>query len=63
MVKNPHANAGDAGDSGSITELGRSLQKEMATHSIILAWEIPWTEEPDELQFVGLQKSPTRLSN
>ena len=63
MVKNPHANAGDAGDSGSIPELGRSLQKEMATHSIILAWEIPWTEKPDELQSMGLQKSPTRLSN
>ena len=30
--------------------LGR---KEMATHSSILAWEIPWTEEPDGLQFIG----------
>ena len=33
------------------------LEKEMATHSSILAWEIPWTEEPDGLQSVGLQKS------
>ena len=33
------------------------LEKEMATHSSILAWEIPWTEEPGGLQSVGLQKS------
>ena len=30
--------------------------KEMATHSIILAWKIPWTEEPIRLQSVGLQR-------
>ena len=35
------------------------LQKEIATHSRILAWEIPWTEEPGGLQFMGLQKSRT----
>ena len=29
----------------------------MATHSSILAWEIPWTEEPSGLQFMGLQES------
>ena len=29
----------------------------MATHSSILAWKVPWTEEPDELQSMGLQKS------
>ena len=38
------------------------LEKEMATHSSILAWEIPWTEEPDTLQSMGLQ-SWTQLSN
>ena len=38
------------------------LEKEMATHSSILAWEIPWTEEPGELQSRG-RKSWTRLSN
>ena len=32
------------------------LEKEMATHSSILAWEIPWTEELDRLQSVGLQR-------
>ena len=36
------------------------LEKEMATHSSILAWEIPWTEEPGGLQSMGLQKSLTR---
>ena len=30
------------------------LEKEMATHSSILAWKIPWTEEPGGLQFIGL---------
>ena len=33
------------------------LEKEMATHSSILAWEIPWTEEPGGLQPLGLQDS------
>ena len=32
------------------------LEKEMATHSSILAWEIPWTEEPGGLQSMGLQR-------
>ena len=38
--------------------LGREdlLEKEMATHSVILAWRIPWTEEPDGLQCTGLQR-------
>ena len=40
-----------------------TLQKEMVTHSSILAWEIPWTEEPGGLQSMGSQKSRTRLSN
>ena len=39
------------------------LEKEMATHSIILAWKIPWTEEPAQLQSMGLQKSQTQLSD
>ena len=33
-----------------------SLEKEMATHSSILAWEIPWKEEPGKLQSMGLQR-------
>ena len=35
----------------------------MATHSSVLAWEIPWTEEPDGLQSMGSQKSRTRLNS
>ena len=37
------------------------LEKEMATHFIILAWEISWTEEPGRLQSTGVAKSQTRL--
>ena len=33
------------------------LEEEMATHSSILAWEIPWTEEPGGLQSTGVTKS------
>ena len=39
------------------------LEKGMATHSSILGWEIPWTEEPGGLQSMGLQKSQTWLSD
>ena len=41
-----------------VQSLGREdlLEKEMATHSGILAWKIPWTEEPGRLQSMGLQK-------
>ena len=44
------------GDLGLIPELGRSLEKEMANYSSILAWEIPWTEEPGGLQSMGSQR-------
>ena len=46
----------NVGDLGSIPELGRSPEKEMATHSSILAWRIPWTEEPGGLQSMGSQR-------
>ena len=39
------------------------LEEGMATHSSILAWRIPWTEEPGGLQSMGVPKSRTRLSN
>ena len=39
-----------------------SLKKEMAPHSSILAWTVPWAEEPGRLQSVGSQKSWARLS-
>ena len=54
VVKNSPANAGVAGDAGSIP--GSPLEEEMATHSRILVWEIPWTEEPGQLQSMGLQR-------
>ena len=51
------ASASNAGDLGSIPGLGEDpLEKEMATHSSILAWRIPWSEEPGRLQFPGLQR-------
>ena len=52
-VKKPPANAGDT---GLIPGLGDPLEKEMATHTSILAWKIPWTEEPGRL---WSQKSKT----
>ena len=46
VVKNLPANAGDTRDPGSIPGSEDPLEEEMATHSSILAWRIPWTEEP-----------------
>ena len=51
VVKNLPANAGGV---GLIPGSERSPEKEMATHSNILAWKIPWTEEPGRLQSMGL---------
>ena len=47
------------GDLGFISGSGRSLGKGMAIHTSILAWRIPWTEEPGALQSMGLQESDT----
>ena len=52
VVKNPPANA----EASSIPESGRPLEKEMTTHSSILAWEIPWTEEPGSSQSIKSQR-------
>ena len=49
------ASACNAGDLGGEDP----LENEMATHTTILAWEIPWTEEPGELWSMGSQKSWT----
>ena len=54
VVKNPPANAGDT---GLIPGWQDPLEKEMTTHSIILAWRIPWTEKPGRLQSMGSQES------
>ena len=54
MVKNSLANTGDVRD--MVLSLGwEDLEKGMATLSSILAWRIPWTEEPGRLQPIGLQ--------
>ena len=54
-------NAGDVREWGLIPGLGRSPREGMATHSSILAWRIPWTEELGGLQSRGVVKSRTRL--
>ena len=59
VVKHPPANAGDIRASGSIPGLGRSPEEGMATHCSILAWRIPWTEEPGGLQSMGVAKTWT----
>ena len=56
MVMNLPASTGDT---GLISGWEDPLKKEMTTHSSILAWEIPWTEEPGRLQSMGSQESQT----
>ena len=60
MVKKPPAK-----QETQVQSLGRKdpLEKEMATHSSVLAWRIPWTEEPGGLQPIGSKNSWIRLSN
>ena len=48
-----------AGDLGSILGQDNHLEKGNATHSSILTWRIPWTEEPGRVQSMGLQESDT----
>ena len=50
VVKNPAANAGNIRDAGSVLGQEDSVEKETATPSSVLAWRIPWTEEPGGLQ-------------
>jgi len=54
VVKNPPANTGEI----RVQSLGREdpLEEEMATHSSIIAWRIPWTDEPGRLQSMGSQR-------
>ena len=62
MVNNPPAM--QEWQDTRVPSLGREdpLEEGMATHSSILAWRIPRTEEPGRLHSMGLQKSQTRLS-
>ena len=53
MVNNPPST-----QESQVRSLGQedTPEKEMATHSSILAWKIPWTQEPDRLWYTGLQR-------
>ena len=62
LVKNPPANTVAAGNRCLIPVSGRSPEKEMETHSSILAWKIPWTEEPGGLQSMGLWRVRSDLA-
>ena len=59
VIKNPPANTGDI--EMQVQSLGQKdpLEEVMVTHSSILAWRIPWTEEPGRLQSTGVAKSQT----
>jgi len=60
VSKEPMCNVGNL-----VQSLGweDSLEEDIATHSSILTWRIPWTEEPDGLQSMGVPKSWTSLSD
>ena len=53
VVKNMPANVADLRNAGLIHGSGNPLEEGMAMHFSILAWRIPWTEEPSRLQSVG----------
>ena len=63
VVKNLPANAGDIRDTVQFLGQEDPQEESMATHSSILTWRIPWTEEPGRLQSMALQKSRTQLSD
>ena len=56
VVKNPPDNAGDLRDTGSIPGLGRSPGGGHGNPLSVLAWRLPWTEEPGGLQSIGLHR-------
>ena len=56
VVKNPPANAEIIRDADLVPASERSPEEGMATHSSILIWRIPWTEEPGGLQSMGSQR-------
>ena len=56
MDKESSCKARDSGDASWIPGLGRSLEESMTIHFSILAWRIPWTEEPGGLQSTESQR-------
>ena len=63
MVKNTPADAGDVRDAGLISGQKDLLEKDTKTHFSILAWRIPWTEEPSRLHSPCSRKGRTQLSD
>ena len=59
--KESTCNTGDPGLTYVVRKI--PLEKELATHSSILAWRIPWTEETGGLQSMGVTKNQTQLSD
>ena len=59
VVKNQPASAGEVRDEGSIPGSGRCPGGVHGNHSSVLAWRIPWTEEPGGLQSMGSQRDTT----
>ena len=57
VIKNPPVDAGDIRDMGSTPGSGGSPGGGHGNHSSILAWRIPWTEEPGRLQSMGSQRT------
>ena len=57
VVKNPPVKKRDTNDPGSTPELRNPLEQEMATHSSLLPWKIPCTEEPGRIQSMGSQNT------
>ena len=62
MVKNSSANARDIRDAVSIPGQEDPLEEDLATHSSVLAWKMPWTNGSGGLQTMGSQKSWAQLS-
>ena len=56
MVKNLPASSGDIGDVVLSLDKEDPVEEQMTTYSSILAWRIPWTEEPGRLQSIGSQR-------
>ena len=62
VIKNPLANAGGVRDAVQSRDQEDPLEEEMATHSSILAWRSPWTEEPGGLQSMGSESDMTEAT-
>ena len=60
--KKPPASAGDIRDASSIPVWEDPLEEGMATHCSVLAWRIPWTEEPGELQSMGSERDTREVT-